>query len=237
VQLIEEARQFGLEKFVAVGTICAYPKFTTVPFREEELWHGHPVETNVPYSLAKKMLLAQAQAYREQSDFNAIYLLPINLYGPGHHFDPESSHVIPALIQKCVEARDAGEPSLSVWSDGSPSREFLYVDDAAQGIVLATERYESPEPANVGAGFETAIRDLVHLFAERCGFRGRIEFDPATPNGQPRRFLDVSRTERAFGFRATTDFATSLSSTIDWHDTVRRPQLLSEGNLVPVAHA
>ncbi len=218
VQLMEEARLSGVEKFVAVGTICAYPKFTPVPFHEEELWNGYPEETNAPYGLAKKMLLVQAQAYRQQYDFNAIYLLPVNLYGPGDNFDPESSHVIPALIRKCVEARDAGAPSISVWGDGSASREFLYVDDAAEGIVLATERFDGQEPVNLGAGFEITIRELVTLIAELTGFEGRLDFDTSMPNGQPRRSLDTERAANAFGFRAHTDFRNGLRETINWFE-------------------
>jgi GDP-L-fucose synthase len=225
VQLMEEARLAGVDKFVAVGTICAYPKFTPIPFREEDLWNGYPEETNAPYGLAKKMLLVQAQAYREQYGFDAIYLLPVNLYGPNDNFDPSSSHVIPALIRKCLEARDADAPSISVWGDGSPSREFLYVDDAAEGIVLAAERYEGAEPVNLGAGVEITIRELVTLIAELTGFRGRIEFDPSMPNGQPRRCLDTSRAEREFGFRARTDFREGLRRTIAWYEQSRRGEL------------
>jgi GDP-L-fucose synthase len=218
VQLMEQARLAGVEKFVAIGTICAYPKFTPIPFREEDLWGGYPEETNAPYGLAKKMLLVQAQAYRQQYGFNAIYLLPVNLYGPGDNFDPESSHVIPALVRKCIEARDSGAPAIEVWGDGSASREFLYVDDAAEGIVLATERYDDPEPVNLGAGFEITIRELVHLIAELTDFKGRIEFDTSMPNGQPRRCLDVQRAEHQFGFRAQTDFRAGLRQTIDWFE-------------------
>ena len=225
VQLMEEARLAGVDKFVAVGTICAYPKFTPIPFREADLWNGYPEETNAPYGLAKKMLLVQAQAYREQYGFDAIYLLPVNLYGPNDNFDPSSSHVIPALIRKCLEARDADAPSISVWGDGSPSREFLYVDDAAEGIVLAAERYEGSEPVNLGAGAEITIRELVTLIAELTGFRGRIEFDPSMPNGQPRRCLDTSRAEREFGFRAGTDFREGLRRTIAWYEESRRGEL------------
>lgn len=214
VQLMEEARLAGVKKFVAVGTVCAYPKFTPVPFREEHLWDGYPEETNAPYGLAKKMLLVQAQAYREQYGFNAIYLLPVNLYGPGDNFDPDSSHVIPALIRKYVEARDRKDPQVVVWGDGSPSREFLYVDDAAEAIVLATQRYDSPEPVNIGAGREITIRELSTIIAELVGYGGEIVFDTSMPNGQPRRCLDTSRAEREFGFRAKTDFKTGLRETI-----------------------
>ncbi len=222
VQLMEEARLAGVDKFVAVGTICAYPKFTPIPFREADLWNGYPEETNAPYGLAKKMLLVQAQAYREQYGFDAIYLLPVNLYGPHDNFDPSSSHVIPALIRKCLEARDAQAPSISVWGDGSPSREFLYVDDAAEGLVLIAERYDSPEPINLGSGQEITIRELVTLIAELTGFEGRIEFDPSKPNGQPRRCLDVSRAGREVGFRARTDFRIGLRETIAWYERSRR---------------
>jgi GDP-L-fucose synthase len=222
VQLMEQARLAGVQKFVAIGTVCAYPKFTQVPFHERDLWDGYPEETNAPYGLAKKMLLVQAQAYRQQYDFNAIYLLPVNLYGPGDNFDPESSHVIPALIRKCVEARDAGAPSISVWGDGTASREFLYVDDAAEGIVLAAEHYEREEPVNLGAGFEINIRSLVTLIADLTGFEGRIEFDSSMPNGQPRRSVDVERAKQEFGFRASTDFREGLRATIAWYQAAHR---------------
>jgi GDP-L-fucose synthase len=216
VQLMEQARLAGVEKFVAIGTICAYPKFTPIPFREEDLWDGYPEETNAPYGLAKKMLLVQAQAYRQQYGFNAVYLLPVNLYGPGDNFDPESSHVIPALIRKCVEARESQAEAISVWGDGSASREFLYVDDAAEGIVLAAENYNGADPVNLGAGFEITVKELVHLIAELTDFRGRIEFDTSMPNGQPRRSLDTDRAARAFGFRARTDFRQGLRESIRW---------------------
>jgi GDP-L-fucose synthase len=222
VQLIEEARLGGVRKFVATGTICAYPKFTPIPFSEDDLWNGYPEETNAGYGLAKKMLLVQAQAYRQQYGFNAVYPLPVNLYGPADNFDPSSSHVIPALIKKCVDARDVGAPSIEVWGDGTASREFLYVDDAAEGIVLMTERYDGSEPVNLGSGQEITIGDLVRLIAELTGYRGRIEFDPSKPNGQPRRCLDVSRAEREFGFRAKTDFRTGLRETIAWYEQSRR---------------
>jgi GDP-L-fucose synthase len=223
VQLIEEARQAGVEKVAAIGTICAYPKFTPIPFHEENLWDGYPEETNAPYGLAKKMLLVQAQAYREQYGYNAVYLLPVNLYGPGDNFDPNTSHVIPALIRKCVEAREAGAEAITVWGDGSPSREFLYVDDAAEGIVLATERYDGSEPVNLGAGVEITVRDLVELIARLTGFQGRVEFDTSKPNGQPRRCLDTSRAADYFGFRARTDFETGLRQTIAWYEQTRAP--------------
>ncbi len=217
IQLMEAARQAGVEKFVAVGTICAYPKFTPVPFREEDLWNGYPEETNAPYGLAKKMLLVQAQAYRQQYGFNAIYLLPVNLYGPGDNFDPASSHVIPALIKKFVEAVDEGRESVEVWGTGAASREFLYVDDAAEGIALAAERYDKPEPVNLGAGFEITIRDLAGLITDLTGFTGEIVWDVTKPDGQPRRCLDVSRAEREFGFRARTGFEDGLRKTVEWY--------------------
>jgi len=217
VQLIEEGRRAGLQKFVAVGTVCAYPKFTPVPFREDDLWNGYPEETNAPYGLAKKMLLVQAQAYREQYDFNAIYLLPVNLYGPRDNFDPAKSHVIPALIKKCCDAIDRGDDKIEVWGTGRASREFLYVDDCALGIVLATERYEKSDPVNLGAGREITIKDLVTLIAELTGFKGQIRWDASKPDGQPRRCLDVSRAEREFGFRADTSFEDGLRRTIEWY--------------------
>jgi len=196
MQMMEQGRLFGVEKFVAIGTVCAYPKFTPIPFKEENLWNGYPEETNAPYGLAKKMLLVQAQAYRQQYGFNAIYLLPVNLYGPGDNFDLESSHVIPALIKKCVDAIENGEDKIVIWGTGQVSREFLYVEDAAEGIILATEKYNKPEPLNIGAGFEIKIKDLVGLIAELTGFQGRIEWDITKPDGQPRRCLDVSKAEK-----------------------------------------
>jgi GDP-L-fucose synthase len=217
IQLMEAARQADVKKFVAVGTICAYPKFTPVPFREEELWNGYPEETNAPYGLAKKMLLVQAQAYRQQYGFNAIYLLPVNLYGPGDNFDPASSHVIPALIKKFVEAVESGAKRVEVWGTGAASREFLYVDDAAEGITLAAERYDKPDPVNLGAGFEITIRDLATLIADLTGFTGEIVWDTAKPDGQPRRCLAVSRAEQEFGFRAKVDFREGLERTIVWY--------------------
>ncbi|MGE3507841.1 MAG: GDP-L-fucose synthase family protein [Vicinamibacterales bacterium] len=219
VQLMEAARQAGVGKFVAVGTICAYPKFSPVPFREENIWDGYPEETNAPYGLAKKMLLVQSQAYRQQYGFRSIYLIPVNLYGPRDNFDPRSSHVIPALIKKCVEAVDAGAPSIEVWGDGSATREFLYVEDAAEGIVLAAERYDGDEPVNLGSGSEIAIRDLVQLIARLTGFTGSIVWDKGKPNGQPRRQLDVSRAEQYFGFRARTSFEEGLKRTVAWYLT------------------
>ena len=217
IQLIEYARQFALEKFVAVGTVCAYPKFTPVPFREDELWNGYPEETNAPYGLAKKMMLVQAQAYRAQYGFNSIYLLPVNLYGPRDSFDPENSHVIPALIRKFTEAVATGKKEVIAWGTGKVSREFLYVEDAAAAIILATEKYAKPEPVNIGSGLEISVKDLAELIAELCSFKGRIVWDVSMPDGQPRRCLDVSRAEREFGFRAQMDFRTGLRRTIDWH--------------------
>ncbi|MFA5531522.1 MAG: GDP-L-fucose synthase [Thiohalomonadaceae bacterium] len=221
IQLMEAARQAGVEKFVTVGTICAYPKFTSVPFREEDLWNGYPEETNAPYGLAKKMLLVQAQAYRQQYGFNAIYLLPVNLYGPGDNFDPASSHVIPALIRKFIEAVDEGRENVEVWGTGAASREFLYIDDAAEGIVLATERYDKPEPVNLGAGFEISIRDLAGLIADLVGFSGEIAWDTTKPDGQPRRCLDVSRAKQEFKFRAKMEFKDGLRKTIEWYRSRR----------------
>ena len=215
-QLMEEARLQGVKKFVAVGTVCAYPKFTPVPFHEEDLWNGYPEETNAPYGLAKKMLLVQAQAYRQQYGFNAIYLLPVNLYGPGDNFDPKSSHVIPALIRKIFAAKHRNDDVVEVWGDGSASREFLYVDDAAEAIGLATERYDGAEPVNIGAGREITIKELVHTIGDLIGFQGHVQWDTTKPNGQPRRSLDVSRAEGAFGFRSRTEFHDGLRRTIDW---------------------
>jgi GDP-L-fucose synthase len=220
--LIEHARIAGIEKFVQIGTICAYPKFTPVPFREQDLWNGYPEETNAPYGLAKKMLLVLAQAYRQQYDSNIIYLLPVNLYGPHDNFNPESSHVIPALIRKCIEAKDIGSGEIVCWGDGSATREFLYVEDCAEAIVLATERYDGSEPVNIGAGFEISILDLVNLIVEIEGFDGKVTWDTSKPNGQPRRCLDTSRAEALFGFRAQTDFRTGLRKTISWYRGDRR---------------
>ncbi len=217
IQLMEAARQAGVGKFVAVGTICAYPKFTPVPFVEDEIWNGYPEETNAPYGLAKKMLLVQAQAYRQQYGFNAVYLLPVNLYGPGDNFDPASSHVIPALIKKFVEAKESGSSTVEVWGTGSASREFLYVDDAARGIVLAAERYDKPDPVNLGAGFEITIRDLVDLISDLTCYEGEIVWDTTKPDGQPRRCLDVSRAREEFGFEARTEFREGLEETIAWY--------------------
>jgi GDP-L-fucose synthase len=216
-QLIHEGYIRKIEKFVAVGTICAYPKFTPVPFREEDLWNGYPEETNAPYGLAKKMMLVQSQAYRSQYGFNSIFLLPVNLYGPGDNFDPRSSHVIPALIKKCVDAVSEGKEEIVVWGTGRATREFLYVEDAAEAIVLATERYDGSEPVNCGAGFEISIRNLVDLVVELSGYRGRVLWDESQPDGQPRRMLDTSRALAAFGFKAQTDFRTGLKETIEWY--------------------
>jgi GDP-L-fucose synthase len=222
IQLIEEARLFGVSKFVTVGTVCAYPKYTPVPFREDDLWNGYPEETNAPYGIAKKMLLVQGQAYRQQYGFNAVYLIPVNLYGPGDNFDPASSHVIPALIRKCVDAVESGTERIDVWGTGSASREFLYVDDAAEGIVLAAETYEGMEPVNLGVGLEITIRELVELIAELTGFTGGIDWDPSKPDGQPRRALDTSRARECFGFAASMPFEEGLRRTIAWYGSNRR---------------
>lgn len=218
-QLMDMAYKTGVEKFVGVGTICEYPKYAPIPFKEDDLWNGYPEETNAPYGMAKKMLLVQGQAYREQFGFNAIHLLPVNLYGPGDNFDPKTSHVIPALIKKCIDAVLAHQDEIVVWGDGSPTREFIFVDDAAEGIVLAMERYNDPLPVNIGTGKEIAIRDLVNLIAQETGFSGRIVWDTSKPNGQPRRKLDVSRAKREFGFEAKTDFRIGLRKVIDWYKT------------------
>jgi GDP-L-fucose synthase len=217
VQLMEQARLMGVRRFVALGTVCAYPKFSRVPFREDELWDGYPEETNAPYGLAKKMLLVQAQAYRQQYGFDAIYLLPVNLYGPRDNFDPESSHVIPALIRKCLEAERDGLPAIEVWGTGSATREFLYVDDCAEGILLATEHYRKPDPMNLGSGYEISIKDLVHTIARLTGFRGEIRWDATKPDGQPRRGLDVSRARAELGFEAKMPLEEGLRRTIEWY--------------------
>jgi GDP-L-fucose synthase len=217
VQLMHEAWQRGVRKFVAIGSVCAYPKFTPLPFREDDLWNGYPEETNAPYGLAKKMLLVQAQAYRQQYGFDAIFLLPVNLYGPGDNFDPRSSHVIPALIRRVVEAQQSGVNEIEVWGDGSPTREFLYVDDAAEGILLATEKYDGHEPVNLGSGYEISIKDLAETITRLCGYTGRLRWDTSKPNGQPRRSLDTRRAEQYFGFRASMDFEAGLRRTIDWY--------------------
>ena len=216
VQLMHEAWKRGVEKFVAIGTVCAYPKFTPVPFKEDDLWNGYPEETNAPYGLAKKMLLVQAQAYRQQYGFNAIYLLPVNLYGPRDNFDLESSHVIPALIRKMIEAQERGDRNVVLWGDGSPTREFLYVEDAAEGIVQAAEKYDGPEPVNLGSGQEISIKDLAEIIAEQTGFQGELVWDTTKPNGQPRRALDVSRAKRYFGWEAKTSFPEGLKRTVAW---------------------
>jgi GDP-L-fucose synthase len=217
MQLMEGARVHSVDKFVQVGTICAYPKFTPVPFKEDNIWDGYPEETNAPYGIAKKALLVQAQAYRQQYGLNAIYLLPVNLYGPGDNFNPDTSHVIPALIKKCVDAIERGDTAIEVWGTGSATREFLYVDDAAEGIVLATESYDGPEPVNLGSGREISVRELVHLIATATGFKGEIIWDTEKPDGQPRRALDITRAAELFGFHARTDFTNGLSQTINWY--------------------
>jgi GDP-L-fucose synthase len=217
IQMMEAARQEAVGKFVALGTVCAYPKFTRVPFKEEDLWDGYPEETNAPYGLAKKMLLVQSQAYRRQYGLNVIFLLPVNLYGPGDNFDLESSHVIPALIRKFTEAVRGNKGEVEVWGTGEVSREFLYVEDAAEAIILATERYNKPEPVNIGAGFEIKIKDLVKLIAELTGFKGRIRWDRSKPDGQPRRRLEVSKAKTEFGFEAKVDFQEGLKRTIEWY--------------------
>ena len=223
VQMMEIGRQAGIEKFVALGTICAYPKFTPIPFKEEDLWNGYPEETNAPYGLAKKMLLVQAQTYRQQYGFNSIFLLPVNLYGPGDNFDPNSSHVIPALIRKCVDAQkglspEGAVPGFTVWGTGKPTREFLYVEDAAEAIILATEKYNKSEPVNIGAGFEISIKDLVNLIVKLTGFKGKIIWDKTKPDGQPRRFLSTIKAEKEFGFKAKASFKEGLRKTIKWYE-------------------
>jgi len=219
LHLIEQARMHGVKKFVQVGTICAYPKFTPVPFREENLWAGYPEETNAPYGVAKRALLVMCQAYRRQYGLNAVYLLPVNLYGPGDNFDLETSHVIPAVIRKCIEARQRGRERIVCWGDGTPTREFLYVQDAAEGIVLATEKYSDPDPVNLGNGREISIRELIELIARLTGFSGRIEWDTTRPGGQPRRCLDVTRARERFGFVAKTDLEAGLRATIEWYQS------------------
>jgi len=220
IEVLEQARHHDVAKVVQVGTVCAYPKFAPIPFSEEDLWNGYPEETNAPYGLAKKMLLVQAQAYREQYGFNAIYLLPVNLYGPGDNIDLQSSHVIPALIRKCLEAREAGASSVEVWGTGTPTREFLYVGDAARAIVLAAERYDKAEPVNVGSSEEISIKDLAELIAELTGFRGSIVWNRSKPDGQPRRKLNVERAWKEFGFRSSTSFRDGLAETIRWYQEV-----------------
>jgi GDP-L-fucose synthase len=222
VPLMHQAWERGVKKFVALGTICSYPKFAPTPFREEQLWDGYPEETNAPYGLAKKMLLVQAQAYRQQYGFNAIFLLPVNLYGPGDNFDLETSHVIPALIRKFIEAEERGDKQVVLWGDGSPTREFLYVDDAAEGVVLAAERYDGPEPVNLGSGHEISIKNLAETIGKLTGYSGDYVWDTGKPNGQPRRLLDVSRAKDYFGFRAGTDFEEGLRKSIDWFRAHRK---------------
>jgi GDP-L-fucose synthase len=218
IQLIHEGYLNKIDKFVALGTICAYPKFTPVPFQEDDIWNGYPEETNAPYGLAKKMMLVQSQAYRQQYGFNSIFLLPVNLYGPGDNFDPRSSHVIPALIKKCVDAVKAGEQEIIVWGTGKATREFFYVEDAAEAIILAMEKYNGSEPVNIGAGFEISIHDLVNLIVELTGFQGKIIWDESKPDGQPRRMLDTKRARQEFGFKAETDFKEGLAKTIVWYE-------------------
>ncbi len=222
VQMMEQGRLNGIDKFVAIGTICAYPKFTPVPFKEAELWNGYPEETNAPYGLAKKMLLVQAQSYRQQYGFNAIYLLPVNLYGPGDNFNPQTSHVIPALIKKCFDAIENGDKEIIVWGTGKPTREFLYVEDAAEAIVLATEKYNKPDPVNLGSGFEISVAELASLIKRLTGFKGKLVWDKSKPDGQPRRCLDTSRAEKEFGFKAKTNFEEGLKRTIEWYKEQRK---------------
>lgn len=217
VQLIHESYLAGLEKFVAIGTVCAYPKFSPVPFKEDDLWNGYPEETNAPYGLAKKMMLVQSQIYRSQYDFNSIYLLPVNLYGPKDNFDLETSHVVPALIRKCLEAKEQGADHIMAWGDGSPTREFLYVEDAAEGILLAAEKYNGAEPVNIGSSFEISIKDLMETIVALVGFEGEIRWDTSKPNGQPRRKLDVSRAKELFGFESKTPFEVGLKKVIAWY--------------------
>jgi len=217
IQLMEQSRLAGVQKFVQIGTVCSYPKFTPVPFREDDLWNGYPEETNAPYGLAKKMLLVQGHAYREQYGFNVIHLIPVNLYGPGDNFDPASSHVIPALIKKCVDAIERGEDQIEVWGTGAASREFLYVDDAAEGIVLAAEKYDAAEPVNLGTGQEITIRDLVALITGQTAFEGEVRWDPTKPDGQPRRGLDTTRARERFGFVAGTSLELGLKKTVEWY--------------------
>jgi GDP-L-fucose synthase len=231
--ILEESRKAGVEKLVLLGTVCAYPKFAPIPFSEDDLWDGYPEETNAPYGIAKKSLLVGAQAYRAQYGLNAIYLLPVNLYGPRDNFDLESSHVIPALIRKMVEVMKHGEREIVLWGDGSPTREFLYVEDCAEALVLAAERYDKPEPVNLGSGEEIAIRDLAHLIADVTGFDGEIVWDTEKPNGQPRRRLDVSRAERFFGFRARTPFREGLERTAAWYRTARVHAVETDRATVP----
>lgn len=230
VQMLHESWKFGVEKYLAVGTVCAYPKFTPVPFREEDLWNGYPEETNAPYGLAKKMLLVQSQAYRQQYGFSSIYLIPVNMYGPRDNFNLETSHVIPALIRKCYEAKKRGDAEVVVWGDGTPTREFIYVDDAAEGILLATERYNGRDPVNLGSGNEISIKNLAEMIAKLTDFKGKLVWDTTKPNGQPRRMLDTSKAEVLFGFRAQTPFEEGLKNTIDWYRQHRLEIAAKEGN-------
>ena len=223
IELMERSRLAGVQKFVQIGTVCSYPKFTPVPFKEDDLWNGYPEETNAPYGVAKKMLLVQGQAYREQYGFDVIHLIPVNLYGPGDNFNPASSHVIPALIKKCVDAREAGADHVDVWGTGAASREFLYVDDAAEGIALAAERYDGADPVNLGVGREITIRELVEVIARLTGFQGEVRWDQSKPDGQPRRALDTRRAREQFGFEAKTTFDDGLKRTIDWYEKAGRP--------------
>jgi GDP-L-fucose synthase len=238
IELMEQCRMARVSKFVGVGTVCAYPKYAPLPFREDDLWNGYPEETNAPYGLAKKMLLVQAQAYRDQYGFNAITLLPVNLYGPGDNFDPESSHVIPALIRKIVEAKRRGDRHIAVWGTGRASREFLYVEDAAEGIVLATERFDGAAPVNLGAGREITIAELAQTIARQCGYEGEIRWDTSQPDGQPRRMLDITRARELFGFEARTDFEEGLRRTIEWYrditaSTIGKPIGVGQPSLAP----
>lgn len=219
VQMMEQGRQTGIEKFVAIGTVCSYPKFAPIPFREEDIWNGYPEETNAPYGLAKKALLVQSQAYRQQYDFNSIYLIPVNLYGPRDNFDPETSHVIPALIKKCVDAIQNKINEVVVWGTGKATREFLYVEDCAEAIILATERYAYPNPVNIGTGFEVSVRELLELIIKQTGFTGTIIWDASRPDGQPKRCLDVKKAEKEFGFKAKINFEEGLRRTIEWYKT------------------
>ncbi|MFH1509269.1 MAG: GDP-L-fucose synthase [bacterium] len=225
-QIMEQARQSKIKKFVAIGTICAYPKFTPIPFKEENLWKGYPEETNAPYGLAKKMMLVQSQAYRDQYDFNSIYLLPVNLYGPRDTFDPEKSHVIPALIKKIYDAKINGDDYIEVWGSGKPTREFLYVKDAARGIFMAAENYEKSEPVNLGSGMEISIKDLIEKLVSLMDYKGEIKWDNSKPDGQPRRCLDVSKAEKEFGFKAETSFAKGLKETIAWYKEARKNKIV-----------
>lgn len=226
IQLLHEAHLRRIEKFVALGTICCYPKFTPIPFKEEDLWNGYPEETNAPYGLAKKMLLVQSQAYRLQYGFNSIFLMPVNLYGPGDNFDPKSSHVIPALIKKCIDAKENGDDQIVVWGTGKASREFLYVEDAAEAIIFATEKHNKSEPVNIGAGFEITIKDLVELIAKLADYKGKIVWDRSKPDGQPRRMLDTNKAREKFGFKAKTPFEKGLRKTIDWYVLTKKAKKL-----------